>query len=106
MAFGYVMPQRRSRDWFVMALLDQALHGGRAGRVYREMVLEKQIAVEADRGGDDIFGYDGPSQMTTRIFHKPQISGEDTLAALDQIVRLLQEKRVSDSELDQLKVTC
>ena len=104
MAVGYVMPPRRTPDWCAMALLDQALHGGRAGRVYREMVLEKQIAVEADGGVDDIFGYDGPSQMTTRIFHKPEISSEDTLAAFDQIVRIMQEKGMSDSELDQLKI--
>jgi zinc protease len=104
MAVGYVMPQRRTRDWFVMALLDQALHGGRAGRIYRELVLEKQIAVEADGGVDDIFGYDGPSQMTTRIFHKPEISSSDTLAAFDEIVRTMQEKGITDSELEQLKV--
>ncbi len=104
MAVGYVMPQRRSRDWFVMALLDQALHGGRAGRVYRELVLEKQIAVEADGGVDDIFGYDGPSQMTTRIFHKPEISSEHTLATFDEIIRAMQEKGITDSELEQLKV--
>jgi len=104
MAVGYVMPPRRTPDWCAMALLDQALHGGRAGRLYRELVLEKQIAVEADGGVDDIFGYAGPSQMTTRIFHKPEISSEDTLAALDQIVRIMQEKGISDSELDQLKV--
>ena len=104
MAVGYVMPQRRTRDWFVMALLDQALHGGRAGRIYRELVLEKQIAVEADGGVDDIFGYDGPSQMTTRIFHKPEISSTDTLAAFDEIVRAMQEKGITDSELEQLKV--
>jgi predicted Zn-dependent peptidase len=104
MAVGYVMPTRRTPDWCAMALLDQALHGGRAGRVYRELVLEKQIAVEADGGVDDIFGYDGPSQMTARIFHKPEISSEDTLAAFDQIVRIMQEKGISDSELDQLKI--
>ena len=104
MAVGYVMPPRRTPDWCAMALLDQALHGGRAGRVYRELVLEKQIAVEADGGVDDIFGYDGPSQMTTRIFHKPEISSEDTLAAFDQIVGIMQEKGISDSELDQLKI--
>ena len=104
MAVGYVMPTRRTSDWCAMALLDQALHGGRAGRVYRELVLEKQIAVEADGGVDDIFGYDGPSQMTTRIFHKPEISSEDTLAAFDEIVRIMQEKGISDSELDQLKI--
>jgi predicted Zn-dependent peptidase len=104
MAVGYVMPPRRTPDWCAVALLDQALHGGRAGRVYRELVLEKQIAVEADGGVDDIFGYDGPSQMTTRIFHKPEICSEDTLAAFDQIVFIMQEKGISDSELDQLKI--
>jgi predicted Zn-dependent peptidase len=104
MAVGYVMPARRTSDWCAMALLDQALHGGRAGRVYRELVLEKQIAVEADGGVDDIFGYDGPSQMTTRIFHKPEISSEDSLAVFDEIIRIMQEKGISDSELDQLKI--
>ena len=53
MAIGYVMPQRRTAEWYAMALLDQALHGGRAGRIYRELVLEKQVAVEADGGIDE-----------------------------------------------------
>jgi len=36
--------------------------------VYRELVLEKQIAVEADGGIDDVFVYDGPTQMTSAFF--------------------------------------
>jgi len=104
MAIGYVLPERRTPDWFAMALLDQALHGGRAGRVYRELVLEKQLAVEADGGIDDIFGYNGPSQITTRIFHKPEVTSEATLAAFDSIIREIQEQGITASELDQLKV--
>jgi len=104
MAIGYVMPRRRSPDWFAMALLDQALHGGRAGRIYRDLVLEKQLAVEADGGIDDIFGYNGPTQMTTRILHKPEITSETTLAAFDSIIREIQEKGIGESELEQLKV--
>src|SRR4029077_2697171 len=104
MAIGYVMPQRRTPDWFAMALLDQALHGGRAGRIYRDLVLEKQLAVEADGGIDDIFGYNGPTQMTTRILHKPEGTSEKTLAAFDAIIREIQEKGIGDSELGQLKV--
>jgi zinc protease len=104
MAIGYVIPERRTKDWCAMALLDQALHGGRAGRIYRELVLEKQIAVEADGGVDDIFGYNGPSQMTTRILHKPEISAEATLAAFDAVIREVQEKEISANELEQLKV--
>jgi predicted Zn-dependent peptidase len=87
-----------------MALLDQALHGGRAGRTQRELVLEKQIAVEADGGIDDIFGYNGPTQMVTRILHKPEFSSEQTLAAFDAVIREVQDSGISEDELQQLKV--
>jgi zinc protease len=104
MAIGYLMPKRRTADWFAMALLDQALHGGRAGRIYRELVLEKQIAVEADGGVDDLFGYNGPTQMITKILHKPEYSSDATLAAFDSVIRGVQEKGISPDELEQLKV--
>jgi zinc protease len=104
MAIGYVLPKRRTPDWHAMVLLDNALHGGRAGRIHRELVLEKQIAVEADGGIDDIFGYNGPSQMTTRILHKPEYTAEQTLAAFDQVMQEIQEKGVTEDELEQLKV--
>jgi zinc protease len=104
MAIGYTIPERRTRDWCAMALLDQALHGGRAGRMYRELVLEKQIAVEAEGGIDDIFGYNGPTQMVTRILHKPEYSAQKTLAAFDAVVREIQEQGISEDELQQLKV--
>ena len=104
MAIGYVLPKRRTCDWHAMILLDQALHGGRAGRIHRELVLEKQIAVEADGGVDDVFGYNGPSQMTTRILHKPEYSAEQTLAAFDAVLQEVREKGITREELEQLKV--
>jgi zinc protease len=104
MAIAYVLPPRRTPEWYAMVLLDQALHGGRAGRIHRELVLEKQISVEADGGVDDVFGYNGPSQMTTRILHKPEYSAEQTLAAFDAVLREVQEKGIAQEELDQLKV--
>jgi zinc protease len=104
MAIGYVLPQRRTPDWYAMVLLDQALHGGRAGRIHRELVLEKQIAVEADGGVDDVFGYNGPSQMTTRILHKPEYTAKQTLTAFNAVLREIQEKGIKQEELDPLKV--
>jgi len=103
-AVGYLMPKRRTADWCAMALLDQALHGGRAGRIHRELVLEKQIAVETDGGVDDLFGYNGPTQMTTKILHKPEHSSEAALAAFDAVIRETQDKGISADELQQLKV--
>jgi zinc protease len=104
MAIGYTIPPRRTSEWNAMALLDQALHGGRAGRIYRDLVLEKQIAVEADGGIDDIFGYNGPTQMVTRLLHKPEYSSEKTLAAFDAAIHEMQSAPISEDELNQLKV--
>ena len=104
MAVAYVLPKRRSAEWYAMALLDQALHGGRAGRVHRELVLEKQIAVEADGGVDDLFGYNGPAQMTTRILHKPEYTAEQTQEAFDAVIREVKEKGIGADELEQIKV--
>jgi predicted Zn-dependent peptidase len=104
LAVGYTAPPRRSSEWCAMALLDQALHGGRAGRIYRNLVLEKQVAVEADGGIDDLFGYNGPTQMVTRIFHKPEYTGEAALAAFDEVIHEVCDHGISEDELQQLKV--
>jgi len=103
-AIGYGLPRRRTADWYAMALLDQALHGGRAGRIHRELVLEKQIAVEAEGGIDDLFGYNGPSQMTTRILHKPEYSSQAALEAFDSVIRDAWQDGLTLEELEHLKV--
>src|SRR5207249_3281591 len=103
-AIGYGLPRRRTADWYAMALLDQALHGGRSGRIHRELVLEKQIAVEAEGGIDDLFGYNGPSQMTTRILHKPEYSSQAALEAFDSVIRDAWQNGLTLEELEHLKV--
>src|SRR5207245_8945033 len=69
-----------------------------------ELVREKQIAVESVRGIDVPFGYNGPTQMTTRILHKPEYSSDATLKAFDAVIRDLRENGISADELQQLKV--
>ena len=59
---------------------------------------------EADGGVDDLFGYNGPTQMTTRILYKPEYSSEATLAAFDGAIREVREHGISADELEQLKV--
>ncbi len=103
MAIGYHAPPRRTADWHAMGLLDQALHSGRAGRIYRRLVLEKQIAVEADGGIEDLFGYNGPTQMVTRILHKPEHTAEQTIAEFDAVIGDVREKGIGADELAQVK---
>lgn len=108
LAIGYHIPDRRSRDWYAAGILDLALHGGRAGRVYRGLVLERQIALDVAGGihysVGSLLDYNGPTQMVTSIFHKPEYSPDVTIAAFDEIVSELQEKPLSVDEMEQLKV--
>ena len=108
MAVGYHAPDRGTPDWYALAMLDRALHGGRAGRIYRTLVLERQIAVDAEGGIQfpvgDLFDYNGPALMVTRLFHKPEYTPDQTLAAYDEVIREAQEKGITPDELEQVKV--
>jgi zinc protease len=106
-AVGYYAPERRTDDWYALALADRALHGGRAGRVYRDLVLEQQVAVDTDGGinysSGDLFDYTGPMLMTTRILHRPDIATANVLAAYDKVIDELREKGPEADEMEQVK---
>lgn len=102
-AIGYTMPQRGNPDWYAASILDNALHGGRVGRIYRRMVLEKQIAVEIS-GGADLIETNGPTQMVTRIFHRLDFTTENTIAEFDEIIAEIQQKGIAEEELAAVKV--
>ncbi|MGH9684274.1 MAG: M16 family metallopeptidase [Candidatus Acidiferrales bacterium] len=102
-AIGYTLPSRNTPDWYAMAILERILHGGRVGRIYRQLVLEKQIALETD-GSADIFDTNGPTQMVTRIFYKPEFTSEAAVEAFDDVIREIQEKGITNEELDPVKV--
>ncbi|HJY87329.1 MAG TPA: pitrilysin family protein [Candidatus Acidoferrales bacterium] len=108
LAIGYHAPERRTRDWHAAALLDQALHGGRAGRVHRQLVLEKQVAVDTEGGIHypigDLFDYNGPVLTVTRILYKPEFTAEQTLAEFDRVIADVKEKGVPGEEIEQVKV--
>jgi zinc protease len=102
-AIGYTFPPRDNPDWYAAAILDRALHGGRVGRIYRRLVLEKEIAVETD-GGADIIETNGPTQMVTRIFHTPEDHSDTVIAAFDEVIREIQEQGITEEELAPVKV--
>jgi zinc protease len=103
-AIGYRFPARRTPDWYAMSLLDHALHGGRAGRFYRRLVLEQQLAVEAAGDTGDPFDYNGPSQLVTRVIYKPEVTSEQIMKAYDAIVDDVRKKGIETDELEHVKV--
>ncbi len=108
LAIGYQAPQRSAPEWYAAGILDRILHGGRAGRIYRRMVLERQIALDTSGGihysAGDLFDYNGPTLMVTSIYHKPEYSTEQTISAYDEIIAEVREQGTNESELEQVKV--
>jgi zinc protease len=103
-AIGYRFPARRTPDWYAMSLLDHALHGGRAGRFYRRLVLEQQLAVEAAGDTGDPFDYNGPSQLVTRVIYKPEVTSDQIMTAYDAIVDDVRKNGIEAEELEHVKV--
>jgi zinc protease len=103
LAIGYTLPARNTPEWFAAAILDRVLHGGRAGRVYRRLVLEQQIAVDTD-GSADTLDVNGPTQMVTRVYHKPEISAAAALAAFDEVIASVRADGIPEDELEPVKV--
>jgi zinc protease len=107
-AVGYRAPERRTPDWHALAILDHALHGGRAGRVYRQLVLEQQIAVDTAGGIQypvgDLFDYNGPTLLASRVLHKPEYSSEQALEAFDAVIDAVCQRGIEQDELEQVKV--
>jgi predicted Zn-dependent peptidase len=108
LAIGYHAPARNTPDWRAAALLDRALHGGRAGRVYRSLVSERQIAVDTEGGLNypvgDLFDYQGPALLVSRIFYRPEYSPDAAIAAYDEVIGEIREKGMDPGELEQVKV--
>ncbi len=108
LAIGYQAPRHNTPEWCAAGILDRALHGGRAGRFYRRLVAERQIAVETSGGINypvgNLFDYNGPTLMVTSIYHKPEFPAERTIAAFDEIIAEVREHGLSESELEQVKV--
>jgi len=108
MAIGYHVPPRRTRDWYALGLASRTLHGGRAGRLYRSLVLQRQMALEAEGGihypMGDVLDYNGPMQMVTRILYRPEFAAEQMIAAFDEVVSEVCARPLPASELEQVKV--
>jgi predicted Zn-dependent peptidase len=76
--------------------------------LYRRLVLEEQIAVDAEGGihypVGDLFDYNGPTLMVTRLLHKPEYSADDTIAAYEDVLSEMMEKGIAPDELEPIKV--
>jgi predicted Zn-dependent peptidase len=106
-AFGYHLPDRMTKDFFALTLLDPLLVSDESAKLYQALVKENQIASEV-QGGFNLLGnnfdYNGPMLYTFRVDYRPDLKGADVLKVVDKVINAVQEHGITDEELKQAKV--
>jgi len=108
LAFGYHLPERMTKDFFALSLLDPLLVGDESAKLYQALIKENQIAANVSGGFNyglgNNFDYNGPMLYTFRVDYRPDLKGADVLKVVDKVIGAIQEHGITDEELKQAKV--
>src|SRR3954469_18789526 len=107
-AFGYHLPDRMSKDFFALSLLDPLLVSDESAKMYQALIKENQIASNVTGGFNyglgNNFDYNGPMLYTFRVDYRPDLKGADVLKVVDKVISAIQEHGITEDELKQAKV--
>ena len=107
-AFGYHLPERMTKDFFALSLLDPLLVSDESAKMYQALIKENQIASDVSGGFNYGLGnnwdYNGPMLYTFRVDYRPDLKGADVLKVVDKVISAIQEHGITEDELKQAKV--
>ena len=107
-AFGYHLPDRMTKEFFALSLLDPLLVSDESAKLYQALVKENQIASAVSGGFNyglgNNFDYNGPMLYAFRVDYRPDLKGVDVLKVVDKVIAAVQEHGITEDELKQAKV--
>ncbi len=98
---GYHTPHLVHRDSYALEVIEAILSAGRSSRIYRSLVYEKQIALDAGGGYDRVSA--DPNLFYAYAEAMPGKKPEDVEAALYAEIDRLKTEPVTDEELQKAK---
>lgn len=103
-AFGYKMPERGTPEYYAMGLIDQIMLQGEDSLLYKEFVKDRGftggVGGGINSGLGNMFNYNGPMLFDISVIHDDKFSAADITKSLDSVVASLQEKEVSQKDID------
>ncbi len=97
---SYHVPKQTDKDYYALDMLSTLLSDGKSSRMYRKLVDEDQIAVQA---GAFALPTEDPGLYITYGIVSPSSSPEDVLAAMDTEISKVKDQLISDQELQKLR---
>ncbi|AKD05742.1 peptidase M16 [Pontibacter korlensis] len=104
LAFAYHMPERNTPAYYAMGLLDQILLQGKDSRLYQALVQERGYTGSVNGGINaylgNMFNYNGPMLWMGDLVYDKDVAADSIINVLDQEIAKLQQKGVSQEQLD------
>ncbi len=106
LAIAYHMPERNTREYYAMGLLDQILLQGDNGLLVQKLENEKGYTADVNGGINylgNMFNYKGPMLWMFDFTYDKETSHEELLVAVDEVMADLKNK-VTQELIDQAVV--
>ncbi len=103
LAVAYQMPERNSRAYYAMGLLDQILVQGDNSLLYKELVKENGYTANVGGGINylgNMFNYKGPMLWMFNFIHDNDVAADTLLQSIDGVIADLQTSGVTQEMLD------
>lgn len=105
-AFAYHMPERLTKDWYAIGLLNQVLLQGDDSLLVQEIVKKRGYAGSIDGGINELgsqYNYRGPMLFTASLIHDDSVTTAQIMSAVDGVIENVMNKPVDESTLRRAK---
>jgi predicted Zn-dependent peptidase len=106
LAIGWHLPQRMTKDFFALSVLDPLLVGDESARLHRKLVRDDRLAMSV-MGAFNLLGNNwdvkGPMLFTMRVDYLNDKNATQVLDAVESVLAEIRSKGVTPVELAQAK---
>ncbi|MEY4376000.1 MAG: hypothetical protein RJB26_550, partial [Pseudomonadota bacterium] len=108
LAVGWHMPDRNTRDWLAMGVVDELLLQGDASLLRQRIVRDRGMSSSIDGGVNllgNLYNYNGPMLFTAYLIHDPANSPDAVLGAIDSAVEEFKAKPPTAEDMERAITT-
>jgi predicted Zn-dependent peptidase len=106
LAIGWHLPERMTKDFFALSVLDPLITGDDSARLYQKLVRQDRLAMQVI-GAFNFLGSNwdvkGPMLYTVRVDYLNDKTGAQVLDAVESVLAEIRTKGISEAELAQAK---
>ncbi len=108
MAIAWHLPQRMTKDFFALSVLDPLLISDESAKLYQKLVRDDRLAMQVIGAFNflgDNWDVKGPMLYTMRVDYMNDKNADQVLGAIESVLGEIREKGITEAELAQAKTS-